>query len=194
MNLGLLGGQQRRHGVFASHVQSHAGIQEPEIEVKISSTEKFERLALVASYLSMVVLFEPTYWLVHEIVLDFWSSKGSIVMRNGMKNSLPRRQHKKKVPKTITVVNLLKGSVLCCSSVALLGDFSPVVGKHTDLVHLEPYRFYGDEPVSFYDLLLICFIIDSQISCEEGSPSKHFEAKQLKERTGSLQCAVTSQD
>uniref|UniRef100_A0A6N2KMF7 Uncharacterized protein n=1 Tax=Salix viminalis TaxID=40686 RepID=A0A6N2KMF7_SALVM len=92
------------------------------------------------------------------------------------------------------VVNLLKGSVLCCSSVALLGDFSPVVGKHTDLVHLEPYRFYGDEPVSFYDLLLICFIIDSQISCEEGSPSKHFEAKQLKERTGSLQCAVTSQD
>uniref|UniRef100_A0A6N2L3A3 Uncharacterized protein n=1 Tax=Salix viminalis TaxID=40686 RepID=A0A6N2L3A3_SALVM len=44
MNLGLLGGQQRRHGVFASHVQSHAGIQEPEIEVKISSTEKFERL------------------------------------------------------------------------------------------------------------------------------------------------------
>lgn len=42
--LGVAGGQQRRHGVFASHVQAHAGIQEPEIEVKISSTEKFERL------------------------------------------------------------------------------------------------------------------------------------------------------
>ena len=31
------------------------------------------------------------------------------------------------------MVNLLKGSVLCCSLVALLGDFTPVVGKHTDV-------------------------------------------------------------
>jgi len=32
--------------------------------------------ALAASYLSLAVLLEPTYWLVQEIVFDFWSSKG----------------------------------------------------------------------------------------------------------------------
>ncbi|KAB5568278.1 hypothetical protein DKX38_002071 [Salix brachista] len=80
--LGVAGGQQRRHGVFASHVQPHAGIQEPEIEVKISSTEKFERL--VYSYEKWCIILY------------------SFNEYQGMKNSLPKRQHKKKVPKTIT--------------------------------------------------------------------------------------------
>uniref|UniRef100_A0A6N2LMZ2 HR-like lesion-inducer n=1 Tax=Salix viminalis TaxID=40686 RepID=A0A6N2LMZ2_SALVM len=113
--------------VFTSHVQSHAGIQVPEIEIKhLVSAAIFLKgiggiLFIFGSSLGAYML------IIHQLIAipilyDFYNYDneekefnqlflkftqhmalyGALLFFVGMKNSFPRRLHKKKVPKTKT--------------------------------------------------------------------------------------------
>ncbi|KAF9686863.1 hypothetical protein SADUNF_Sadunf02G0033800 [Salix dunnii] len=124
---------------------------------------------------------------------------GALIFFIRMKNSLPRRQHKKKVPKTITanechlatiifdiakcrclfLIHILPELIktfcwtcirICCYNLAIPQRKRRLIRKSSFAGLL--FRTLGGRRVSI----------------------KHFEAKQLKERTCTLQCVVTSQD
>ncbi|KAJ6931288.1 hypothetical protein NC652_014702 [Populus alba x Populus x berolinensis] len=86
-----------KFGVFTSHVQSHAGIQVPEIEIKhLVSAAIFLKgtggiLFIIGSSLGAYLLNMALY--------------GALLFFIGMKNSFPRRQHKKKIRKFLSPVN-----------------------------------------------------------------------------------------
>ncbi|KAJ6306524.1 hypothetical protein OIU78_021777 [Salix suchowensis] len=118
---------QPKFGVFTSHVQSHAGIQVPEIEIKhlvsaaiflkgiggilfIFGSSLGAYLLIIHQLIAIPILYDFYNYdneekEFNQLFLKFTQNMalyGALLFFVGMKNSFPRRLHKKKVPKTKT--------------------------------------------------------------------------------------------
>ncbi|KAJ9176422.1 hypothetical protein P3X46_011734 [Hevea brasiliensis] len=113
--------------VFTSHVHSHAGVHVPEIEIKQLITTAIVVKGIGGILFIFGSSFGACLLLLHQIIAtpilyDFYNYDseekefnqlfikftqnmalfGALLFFMGMKNSIPRRQHKKKVTKTKT--------------------------------------------------------------------------------------------
>ncbi|KAJ4822111.1 hypothetical protein Tsubulata_002834 [Turnera subulata] len=114
--------------VFTSHVKSHTGIEVPEIDVKVLISTAIALKGLGGVLFIFGSTFGAFLLLLHQIIAtpilyDFYNYdnegpefsqlfikftqnmalSGALLFFIGLKNSIPRRQHRKRIAKTKTV-------------------------------------------------------------------------------------------
>ncbi|KAG8481043.1 hypothetical protein CXB51_025756 [Gossypium anomalum] len=112
-----------KFNVFSKTVTAHTGVEVPEFDIKVLVAAAVAFKGVGVSFLSLAALSALQQVIVTTILYDFYNydtekkefgllfSKfsqnlallGALLFFVGMKNSIPRRQLKKKAPKTKTV-------------------------------------------------------------------------------------------